>query len=76
MRTMPGPDRKQPCKGCTDRYEACWGKCPEYLVYAEEMRKKRIFVMRENRIREFPPTVKYKKSSGRYVSPKGITHNK
>ena len=73
---MAGPDLKQPCKGCRDRHEACHGNCAEYKAYAEEMHKKRIFIMRENNTRSFPPTMKYKKSSGCYVVSKGISHKK
>ena len=73
---MPGPDKKMPCKGCEDRNEACHGRCEAYRKYAEEMRKKRIFVTRENSQRSFPPTVRYSKASGRYVAPKGIMHKK
>lgn len=30
--------RPNPCKGCTDRHEACWGHCrkPERLKWLEE----------------------------------------
>lgn len=73
---MAGPDMKQPCKGCEDRSEACHGHCEAYRKYAEEMRKKRIFVTRENSLRSFPPTVRYSKASGRYVAPKSIMHKK
>ena len=73
---MPGPDKKMPCKGCKDRYRACHDSCEEYKKYAEEMHKKRVFVMRNNSTRSFPPTVRYSKSSGRYVAPKGINHKK
>ena len=78
---MPGPNSKQPCKGCTDRTTGggagnCHETCAAYLAYQKEMREKRIFVMRENTQRGFPPTVRYNKSSGRYVAPKGINHKK
>lgn len=30
--------RGNPCKGCTDRHEACWGHCkkPEFLKWRAE----------------------------------------
>ena len=71
---MPGPNAKQPCLGCEERYQACHDYCEAYKEYAEEIRKKRIFVINENKVHEFPPTVKYKKSSGCYVAPKSAAH--
>ena len=71
---MPGCDPRRPCYECPDRHEACWGHCEAYKAYAEELRKSRTFVMNANRVREFPPTVKYKKSSGRYIAPKSAAH--
>ena len=74
MRAMPGHDKKRPCWECPDRHEGCHGQCKAYMEYAEEVRKKRVFVMNENKPREFPPTMKYKKSSGCYVVPKSAAH--
>ena len=78
---MPGPDIKMPCKGCQDRTAGerdrdCHTDCAAYLAYQAEMQKSRTFIMRMNAQREFPQTVKYKKSSGRYVAPKGLNHKK
>ena len=30
--SRPDPVTREmsPCKGCTDRHEACWGKCEKY----------------------------------------------
>ena len=25
-----------PCKGCEERFEGCWGKCPKYLAFKKE----------------------------------------
>ncbi|QHI73803.1 hypothetical protein [Aminipila terrae] len=39
-----------PCKGCTDRYVGCHGKCAEYISFAtanterRELIKKQVFV--------------------------------
>ena len=74
MKTMPGPDKHRPCWKCPERHEVCHAKCKEYIEYAAEVRKKKEFVIRENGIHEFPPTVKYKKSSGRYVVPTRRKH--
>ena len=33
-----------PCKGCTERHEACWGKCEKYKAWKsrlDEVNKKR-----------------------------------
>ena len=69
-----GADKKRPCMGCKDRHEACHGHCEAYKEYAEEVRKKRIFVINENKVHDFPPTVKYKKSSGCYVVSTSKAH--
>ena len=74
MKTMPGPDKHRPCWKCPERHEGCHATCKEYIEYAAEVRKKKEFVIRENGIHEFPPTVKYKKSSGRYVVPTKRKH--
>ena len=71
---MPGPDKHRPCWMYPERHEGCHAKCKEYIEYAAEVRKKKEFVIRENGIHEFPPTVKYKKSSGRYVVPTRRKH--
>lgn len=78
---MPGPDKKMPCKGCLDRQTGerekdCHMTCEAYLAYAAEKQKSKVFVMRMNEQKAFPPTVKYHKSSGRYIAPRGITHKK
>ena len=80
MRTMPGPDKHRPCWRCMDRKTGdretdCHQTCKEYIEYAAEVRKKKEFVIRENGIHEFPPSVKYKKSSGRYVTAKRGIHS-
>ena len=30
---------KSACKGCTERYMACWGSCPKYIEATEEHEK-------------------------------------
>jgi len=30
---------KPPCKGCTERYEACWGKCEKYKAWKANLEK-------------------------------------
>ena len=79
MKKMPGPDKNRPCWQCPDRKTGaretdCHANCKEYIEYEAEVRKKKEFVIRENGIHEFPPTVKYKKSSGRYVVPTKRKH--
>lgn len=35
---------KPPCKDCTDRHEACWGKCEKYKAWKsrlDEVNKRR-----------------------------------
>ena len=44
--SRPDPVTREmsPCKGCTDRHEACWGKCEKYKVWKlrlEEVNKRR-----------------------------------
>ena len=78
---MPGPNMKQPCKGCGDRTTGeqagdCHKTCEAYLAYQKEMKEKRNFLFRENTGRYSSPTVKYKKSGNCWVAPKGITHKK
>lgn len=29
------------CKGCQERYPACWGSCPKYLEARAELDKKK-----------------------------------
>lgn len=78
---MPGPDKKMPCKGCLDRQTGerdrdCHTDCKAYAEYVDKYRKNKVFVQRLNRMRNFPTTTRYSKSSGRYVAPRGITHKK
>ena len=28
---------KPPCKGCTERHEACWGKCEKYKAWKSNL---------------------------------------
>ena len=30
---------KPPCKDCTDRHEACWGKCEKYKKWKDGLEK-------------------------------------
>ncbi len=67
---MAGPDRHRPCMNCPDRHSACWDGCADYKAYQEEQKKKHVFLIQKNQGHIFPPTVRYSKSSGRYVAPK------
>ena len=44
--SRPDPVTREmsPCKDCTERYEACWGKCEKYKAWKsrlEEINKRR-----------------------------------
>ena len=44
--SRPDPVTREmsPCKGCTERHEACWGKCEKYKSWKsrlDEVNKKR-----------------------------------
>lgn len=32
------------CKGCQERYPACWGSCPKYLEARAELDKKKAVI--------------------------------
>ena len=32
---------KSVCKGCEERYAACWGSCPKYIVAKEAYEKRK-----------------------------------
>lgn len=78
---MPGPDKRQPCRGCRDRKTGdrdtdCHTDCEAYREYKQGVQKEKIFLMKHMNGHICPPTVKYKKSSGAWVPPKGINHKK
>ncbi len=76
---MPGPDKHKPCKDCPDRTDLglCHSTCEAYREIQEENRKKREYLAKENQTAHmFPATMKYKKSSGCYVVPKGAIRHK
>ena len=37
--SRPDPVTREisPCKGCTERHEACWGKCEKYKTWKEKL---------------------------------------
>ena len=37
--SKPNPVTREmsPCKGCTERHEACWGKCEKYKTWKEKL---------------------------------------
>ena len=37
--SRPDPVTREipPCKGCTERHEACWGKCENYKTWKEKL---------------------------------------
>jgi len=78
---MPGPDKRNPCKGCPDRKTGerdsdCHTGCKDYADYRKNVTAEKTFLMQKMNGHICPPTVKYKKSSGAWVPPKGINHKK
>ena len=39
--SRPDPVTREmsPCKGCTERHEACWGKCEKYKSWKAKLEK-------------------------------------
>ena len=39
--SRPDPVTREmsPCKGCTERHEACWGKCEKYKAWKSNLEK-------------------------------------
>ena len=37
--SRPDPVTREisPCKGCSDRHEACWGKCEKYKEWKRDL---------------------------------------
>lgn len=55
--SRPDPVTREmsPCKDCTDRYEACWGKCEKYKAWKSRLDK----VNKRRKEYEAKPFVQY-----------------
>ena len=54
-RPDPGTREMSPCKDCTDRHEACWGKCEKYKEWKSRLDE----VNKRRKEYEAKPFVKY-----------------
>ena len=56
---MSGPDpvtrEMSPCKGCTERHEACWGKCEKYKAWKSQLDE----VNKRRKVYDAKPFVQY-----------------